>query len=181
MRRTLSVVGCLLLVILTGIGIWWATGAPAKLTLTREELQREVEKKFPIEKSELLFSAALSKPRVLLNPANNRLGLGVTIMVSAPLIKTMTGQGELDGNVRFDPAARELYLDSPRLKLIEASGISEKDLRSAEEIINPLLATTLARVPIYRLKETDLRVPVTQAQVKDVRVQEGSVVLRFAR
>ena len=175
-------IGLILLgVVLIGIAAWWFLGAPAKVTITREELQREVEKRFPIEKSELLFTVRLSEPRVLLKPNSDRIGIGVSISVSGPVIKAISGKGELDGRVRFDPEARELFLESAELRLSEASGVSEKDLRTAEVVVRPLLSGLLARVPIYRLKETDLRFPGTNAQVKEMRVEEGRVILRFAR
>ncbi len=171
----------LLAVVSIGLAAWWFYGAPLTITLTRDELQKEVEKRFPIDKSELLFTGRLSEPRVLLKQGTDRIGLAVSIAVSAPIIKPVTGKGELDGRVRFDPESRELFLESAELRLTEASGVSDKDLRTAEVLIRPLLSGLLARIPIYRLKETDLRIPGTNAQVKQIRVEEGCVILRFAR
>ena len=175
------VVVIVLLGVMLALAAWLLMGAPSSVTLTRDDLQREVEKRFPIEKSEILVTVRLSEPRVLLKPDSDRIGLGVTITVSAPIIQSLKGKGELDGELRFDSESRELYLDSPDLKITEASGISDKDLRAAEELIGPLLRNVLSRIPIYRLKDTDLRQPVINASVKEIQVNAGTVTLRFAR
>src|SRR5688500_13524187 len=96
----------LLALVLIGAGVWWIAGAPATITVTREELQAEVETRFPIEKSELLYTGRLSEPRVLLNPQTDRIGIGVSIDVSSPVVKSLTGKGEIDGRVRFDVESR---------------------------------------------------------------------------
>jgi hypothetical protein len=177
-RRLLAILVTLALI---GLAAWWLAGAPATVTLTREQVQQEVQKRFPLERTEFLVTGRLSDPTVILNPQTDRIGIGVSVSLSAPAIKPLTARGELEGQVRFDAQTRELYLDAPELRLTEAVGLSGSQLRTAEGIIRPLLKTLLSRIPLYRLKDPDLRFPRTNAQVQEIQVDEGRLILRFAR
>ncbi len=176
-RRLLLLVLALAALIAAG-GVWLYYRATT-LVLTREDLQREVDRKFPIEKRELVAVVRLSEPRVLLNEGSDRIGLGVTVTLEAPGIKPLSGHIEADGEVHYDPEQGTLFLDYARLEKLEAKGLSERDAKLAQEILNPLLNSALAHIPLYRLNPNDPRQARLRGTVKSLKVESGRVVIKF--
>jgi hypothetical protein len=159
---TIAFIGALLI----GVLIWGRYGS-ATIVLSREDLQREIDKAFPIEKQELIATITLSDPKVLLDEGSSRIGLEMTVSGSIPGVKQVTGHLGAEGVPRYEPATGSLYLDEPSILRLELPGVSAKDSDAAKLFLSPLFGPILARSPLYKLKD--------RRKVKSVRIENGTV------
>lgn len=93
---------------------------PQEIEIPLSRLQKSAEQNFPVNARYLdLFDVTVSNPRLSLQPAADRLVLGLDARVQPPLIKT-SWQGELlvSGGLRIDPVWRAVILTEPRLENI---------------------------------------------------------------
>lgn len=93
---------------------------PQEIEIPLSRLQKSAEQNFPVNARYLdLFDVTVSNPRLSLQPAADRLVLGLDARVQPPLIKT-SWQGELlvSGGLRIDPVRRAVILTEPRLENI---------------------------------------------------------------
>lgn len=94
---------------------------PQEIEIPLSRLQKSAEQNFPVNARYLdLFDVTVSNPRLSLQPAADRLVLGLDARVQPPLIKT-PWQGELlvSGGLRIDPVRRAVILTEPRLENIK--------------------------------------------------------------
>ena len=93
---------------------------PQEIEIPLSRLQKSAEQNFPVNARYLdLFDVTVSNPRLSLQPAADRLVLGLDARIQPPLIKT-PWQGELlvSGGLRIDPVRRAVILTEPRLENI---------------------------------------------------------------
>lgn len=93
---------------------------PQEIEIPLSRLQKSAEQNFPVNARYLdLFDVTVSNPRLSLQPAADRLVLGLDARVQPLLIKT-PWQGELlvSGGLRIDPVRRAVILTEPRLENI---------------------------------------------------------------
>lgn len=94
---------------------------PKEIEIPLSRLQKSAEQNFPVNARYLdLFDVTVSNPRLSLQPAADRLVLGLDARVQPPLIKT-PWQGELlvSGGLRIDLVRRAVILTEPRLENIK--------------------------------------------------------------
>ena len=94
---------------------------PQEIEVPLSRLQKSVQENFPFNARYLeVFDVTLTNPQLSLQPAADRLVLGLNARVKPPLIKT-PWQGELmvSGGSRIDPVRRAVVLTEPRLENIK--------------------------------------------------------------
>jgi hypothetical protein len=114
----LALMSLALLILLSGCA---SLLPPQEIEIPLSRLQKSAEQNFPINARYLdLFDVTVSNPRLSLQPAADRLMLGLDTRVQPPLIKT-PWQGELliSGGLRIDPVRRAVILTEPRLENIK--------------------------------------------------------------
>ncbi len=127
---------------------------PQEIDIPLSRLQKSAERNFPVKARYLdLFDVTVSNPRLSLQPAADRLVLGLDALVQPPLIKT-PWQGELlvSGVLRIDPVRRAVILTEPRLeniKLDAATGshtsrLARLGTQMAEVLLNDRVLYTFA-------------------------------------
>jgi hypothetical protein len=115
---SLALMSLALLILLSGCA---SLLPPQEIEIPLSRLQKSVEQNFPFNaRYRDLFDVTVSNPRLSLQPAADRLMLGLDTRVQPPLIKT-PWQGELlvSGGLRIDPVRRAVILTEPRLENIK--------------------------------------------------------------
>jgi hypothetical protein len=187
MRRIL--VGLLVLAALAA-GAYWLFADRIHVDLTRDELQAGVEKAFPYENCKLLLIACItfSEPRVELplvapestgqTAAPNRLRLDLKLAVSA-FGKQTLGQIGVSGALRYDADEAKLYLDDARIEKFDVDAISKDVAEMIRTRAPVLLRIPLERTPIYAFNEESLHHRLARLTVRDMRVVDGKLRIRF--
>lgn len=140
---------------LAGYNVW--TG---EYSLTRQELQTELDKRFPatLRYAEVV-SVQLSHPRLVLDEASNRITTHVDARLTNALLPAppVDGKLALNSGVRYDPAKRAVLLDNPTVQQVEVAGMAQ--YREQLNAIGAVVAQQLLKdYPIYTFKPEELRV-----------------------
>jgi hypothetical protein len=127
---------------------------PQEIEIPVSRLQNSVEAKFPLNERYLdLFDVSLTRPRLSLQTASDRLVLALDARVAPPLLKK-PWQGELvvSGGLRIDAARRAVMLADPRLENIRldaATGgyttrLARLGTALAEDLLSDMVLYTFA-------------------------------------
>ena len=151
------------------------------ITLSATEIESNLRTKFPIDKSELIFTAHFSDPTVAINPTSGQITLGLKIKVSGIGFTVATGKGEATGDIRYEPKTGEIFLDSPSVKLSDLTLIrlAERDKPKAEKLVERGLQEYFSQMPIYRLNDKDSKFVFARRVLKGIKVQDGNLQIEL--
>jgi hypothetical protein len=168
-------------VVLLVFGLWVSGAIRRTIRLSAPEIQSKIAAKFPIEKSGLLLSARFTDPSVAISSNANQIALGVTATVSILGVKTASGQVRGEGEVRYDAATGELFLDSPKVDIedLKLKGLAEKYQKPARELLENALREYVVRNPIYRLQDKDTKLLLIRRTLKSIRAENGELLIEL--
>lgn len=131
-------------------------GVPRSITLSERELQAQLAKRFPLQRSLLeMLDLRLSDPVVRLDPASNRLATELTLSGSERRSgRSLQGRLALDYGLRWEPADGSIRLVQPRvqsLQLGEVPGLSPRRAEMLQGMGIALAERLLDDLVLYRI------------------------------
>jgi hypothetical protein len=158
-------------------------GVPSSITLGEAELQAQLDKRFPMQRSLLdTFELNLYEPRLRLDPQARRLATDLALRASDRRSgRSVQGRLALDYALRYEPSDATIRMVRPRIEslaLDTASGLAPHQaelvqrmgMALAERLLDDLV---LYRVPVERLdrlKAAGLRPGTLQVTPKGVEI-----------
>ncbi len=91
--------------------------------------------------------------------------------------KLPEGLIEVGARPRFDAASGQFFLDQPVLTRFEFPGVSRESVGTVSALLQPLVAETLARTPVWELDENDPQQALARLLLRDVDVRNGKLNL----
>ena len=170
-RGALTALAALLLAGCAGLGV------PRSIRLSESELQAQLAKRFPMQRSLLdLFDLQLSDPVVSLDAATNRLATELTLSGSERRSgRSLQGRLALDYGLRFEPADGSIRLVQPRvesLQLGDVPGLSPRRAAMAQQMGIALAERLLDDLVLYRVSAERL------AALRSAGYQPGTLQVR---
>lgn len=169
------------LLVLAAIALaWWAvkTFSPEMtIELTREQIQAQLDPKFPAEKCLLrIVCIELREPKLRLDEGSDRVGL--TAQFTATLGKrTMPGTVAFTGKPRYEPANGSFYLDDVQVSEFQMTG-NAPDFDEVVRVRGPkVMEAILRNVPLYTLKTDTTRGELAKLALRSVQVVGGKLRL----
>ena len=129
-------------------------------TLTRQEIQAHIEKKFPLQlRYSGLFEVRLGDPQLTLLPASNRVALAANVHISNPIAKPHQVQGvlALSSGLKFDQATNAIRLNQPTADRVELQGLNGLNAQQLQNIGAMVVQELLRDYALYTFKPEDLR------------------------
>ena len=129
-------------------------------TLTRQEIQAHIEKKFPLQlRYSGLFEVRLGDPHLPLLPASNRVALAANVHISNPIAKPHQVQGvlALSSGLKFDQATNAIRLNQPTADRVELQGLNGLNAQQLQNIGAMVVQELLRDYALYTFKPEDLR------------------------
>ena len=173
--------------------LWWAVmimwlAAPAAhaddmnliVTLDRADVQRRVERLFPIMRANELVTVRLHHPRVILSPHSDRIGLGVRIDAVAAEQFSISGHAAVDGVLRFAGTNGNFYLDDATVKDLRIDGVPTLYLGQIRQLAGGLLKDLLRDHPIYTLGQLGESKRIMGSEIKSIKVRNGKLLVELA-
>lgn len=173
--------------------MWWAAvilwlAAPAAhandmnliITLDRADVQRRVERLFPIVRANELVRVRLHHPRVILTPRSDRIGLGVRIDATAAEQYSVSGHATVDGVLRFAGTGGNFYLDDTNVKELQIDGVPTLYLEQIRQLAGGLLRDLLRARPIYTLGQMGESRRIMGSEIKSIKVRNGKLLVELA-
>jgi hypothetical protein len=147
------------------------------ITLTAAELQEELGRKLPLKRATRLATVTVTAAQVVLVEGSDRIGLRATAELALPMGRTLTGNPQLDGRIRYVPEQGEFWFDEARLVDLGIPSVPVVIRPSVEEAVGALARSYLARTPVYRLKPGQVKHSVAKLVLRSVQVRNGKVEL----
>ena len=129
-------------------------------TLTRQEIQAHIDKKFPLQmRYSGLFEVRLADPQLTLMAASNRVALAADVHIRNPIAKPHQVQGvlALSSGLKFDPATNAIRLNQPTADRVELQGLDGPNAQQLQNIGAMVVQELLRDYALYTFKPEDLR------------------------
>jgi hypothetical protein len=141
-----------------------------------------LQQNFPVERDVKygLVSGKLniSNPTIFGQSGKDKLAVGTAFKFTNMLVPNgISGEISLDSGVRYDPISRNLYLKDPMVKEVkfQEESLLAKLPDGVKKVIGDVIAQTIAKKPIYNLKQSNL----ISGFVKGIDVRNGQIYLTF--
>ncbi|MEW6430995.1 MAG: DUF1439 domain-containing protein [Myxococcota bacterium] len=147
-----------------------ACAARVRVTMTGDQIERELSKSFPVTRSYSVLSVELSEPRVVLQPGGDRIGLRLKATAGVAMLRA-TGSVTVSGKLRYQQEDSRFFLDEPEVAGLELPGLPETQQPQLLDTINVVVRAVLPTVPIHKLEEGGAKL-----FLRAVRVEDGQVI-----
>ncbi|MBP6894396.1 MAG: DUF1439 domain-containing protein [Pseudacidovorax sp.] len=172
-RRLLASGGALLLLGAVPLRSAWAgfNFFTSEYTASREELQAQVAKKFPLRQSAGgLLDVTLRDPRLDLDPGANRAMLTTAVTIASPFLNPsqVGGQVAVSSMLRYDPETLSLRLDQPRAERVVFDGVAGQDAVRLQRAGAAVAQELLQGQALHTFRKEDLTVGRKTYEIGDI-------------
>ncbi|MBB3178981.1 DUF1439 domain-containing protein [Variovorax sp. Sphag1AA] len=154
----------------------------SEYTASREELERQIAKHFPVQKRYAdIFTVSLSNPQLRLDSVNNRAAITAALTINSPLLRPSTVQGvvSVSSALKYDAPARALRLDQPQAERLELQGVTGHDAERLQQI-GALVAQELLRdQPLRTFTAEELTVGRKTYEIGAITVQNDGITVEL--
>ena len=150
------------------------------ITLDRADLQRRVERLFPIYREDALVSVKLHHPQVILHDGSSRIGLRLQIDATAAQQLSVSGSVGVDGELRFLNSSGEFYLDDASVEELQVGNISPLYLDEVQQLADGAVRDLLEDRPIYTLGQMGESKRIMGSDIQSVTVRDGKLIIELA-
>jgi len=149
------------------------------IELSRDEIQAQLNPKFPAEKCLLrIVCVELREPKLHLDEGSDRVGLTAQFMATLGK-RTMPGTVVFSGKPRYEPGNASFYLDDVQVSEFQMTG-NAPDFDEVVRVRGPKLMEALLRsVPLYTLKADTTRGELARLALRSVQVVNGKLRITF--
>lgn len=149
------------------------------IKMTEAEIQQKISAAMPLQKKQFFLTVELSDPVVELRDSDNKIALFLNVQATGPGGVKGSGRGKLAGTIRYEKESGSFYLADPVLEHLEIDRIQGKLNRELSKVVQVLIASALAKQPIYRLREDDFKHKMARAMLESVTVKGRQLLIKL--
>ena len=149
------------------------------VTLDRVDLQRRIDRMFPITREAELLTVHLHHPRVILHEHSNRIGLRLRLDASVAEQFSVSGSARIDGVLRFASDSGKFYLDHASLKEMQIDGVPSLYLAQVQQLADGVVRDLLQDQAIYTLGQMGESKRIMGSEIKAIRVHNGKMIVEL--
>jgi len=152
-----------------------------EFTATREELQAEIAKRFPLtERYAELFSVTLREPRLALDGQAGQAGratLAARLTISSPLLSPsdVPGRVAVSSALRWDAQGLAVRLQDPRAEQVELEGVHGRDAQQLQRIGAVVAQQLLQGYALRTFKPEELRFGIKTYEVQSISIGDDAI------
>lgn len=170
----------LALLALIGAGtIWYLAAQTYEIRISQAQLEQKLAERLPLTQRYPLVSVTLAQPRVHLNEDSERVdfGLDMTVKTNTSGSQLLGAQIDVSASLRYDAERGAIFLDQPVMDKLVVQGLDERRTAMAQVALEAAMTSYLAQQPIYTLNAADARQRVARMTVRDIKVDNGVLVI----
>lgn len=148
-------------------------------TVTREELQAELARRFPITRRYgELVSVSLQHPQLALDGSASRATLASRLVILSSLLRPspVGGQLALSSGLRWDASTLSVRLQDPRMEQLRIEGVAGSDAQTLERISASVAREALQGYPLHTFRPEDMPLGF---KVQGITVGADEIKVRF--
>lgn len=151
------------------------------ITISEAEIQQKLSEKMPFSQSYLVFlKATFDNPRVKLTHHSHRIHAGLDVVLNlqlADIKRPFGGSVDVSGAIRYDSKEGHFYLTNAKIEKLTIQGFPDKYLAQATVLIEKMLVEYYQTHPVYTLKSTDAKQQGIKMVLKEVVIEDQSLVV----
>jgi hypothetical protein len=150
-----------------------------EFTATRDELQAELARRFPITRRYgELASVSLHDPQLALDGSVNRATLASRLVILSPLLRpsSVGGQVAVSSGLRWDSSGLSVRLQDPRAEQVRIDGVTGNDAQRLERISASVVQEALQGYPLLTFRPEELRFGL---KVQGISIGVDEIKVRF--
>lgn len=166
--------------LLIAIYFLFLRGELIELRFSREDIKERIEKKLPFQKDGPHFYTLIKNVRIDFPEQSTRIRVGFDLEISGKkLLKgiLLNGSIDLDSSIRYEESSAQFFLDDAQLLELKMDKISSTFSKKIIKGINKSVIEYVYTIPIYRLKESDVKNQLTRAFLKKIRIDQGQLIV----
>ena len=137
---------------------------PKNINLSQERLLQLISSQFPFNNRMLeVLEVAVSKPRVQLDPLNNRIQTGLDVNVAprglagALTQRNFSGVLDMSYGLRFEPSDNSIRMADVKVSKLDVPGVPEQFQTAVNKLGGLLAEKLLSDYSLYKLTAADLQ------------------------
>jgi hypothetical protein len=150
-----------------------------EFTATRDELQAELTRRFPITRRYgELASVSVHNPQLALDGSANRATLASRLVIVSPLLlpSSLSGQVAVSSGLRWDASGLSVRLQDPRAEQLRIDGVTGNDAQNLERISASVVQEALQGYPLLTFRPEELRFGL---KVKGITIGANEIKVQF--
>lgn len=154
----------------------------SEYTASRDELQAEISKRFPLsQRYAEIFSVTLTDPVLGLDAVGNRTALTARVNIASPLMQPSSVNGviSISSALRYDVQALALRLQDPRAERLELEGVVGRDAERLQRIGGAVAQELLQGYPLRTFKPEELKVGRKVYEIGDITVGKDEIKVQL--
>jgi hypothetical protein len=153
-----------------------------EFTVTRDELQAELARRFPITRRYgELFLVSLQDPQLALDGSAHRAALTSRLVISSPLLEpsSMGGQVAVSSALRWDAEGLAVRLQDPRVEQLRIDGVTGSDAQNLQRIGAAVAQEALQGYPLHTFRPEELRFGLKTYEVQSIDIEDDAIKVQF--
>ena len=152
--------------------------------LSEKRLQKKVSAMMPMEASKYYLTVTLSEPEIELIEGRNEIGVFTHIEVVVPKIKRAeikgSGRTKITGSLSYESERCEFFFKNPVIEMLEIDKVSERYIPVVKSIVQFIAQKILAKLPVYRLKDENLKHKLAKSMLQSITVKDKKLLLKLS-
>ncbi len=149
------------------------------MELDQAQLQRKVERLFPVAHEDPLYSVALNEPEVVLREGADRIGLRLKVAAAVMQQLNVTGATRVEGRLRFAARTGEFFLDDATVEELSIDGVPDQYLGELRRLAEQVAREALNQHPVYVLGTLGESKKLMGSEIKAIAVRDGKLVIEL--
>ncbi len=148
-----------------------------EITLSPNTINSFLQKQFPVTEELKVGKLTLKDPKVASIDEKEKVNIGLGFDYKIPLLPSVSGSFLVAGGIKYNPQKKAIYLKDPEVKDFEIMNKKIPSLLSAEtkRMLSGVVSYVFEQIPIYKFDEKSFY----GRFIKDIRVENGKIVVRF--
>ena len=154
----------------------------SEFTATRDELQAELARRFPITRRYgELFLVSLHDPQLVLDGSANRATLALRLVISSPVLQpsSVGGQVAISSGLHWDAEGLSVRLQDPRAEELRIDGVTGNAAQNLQRIGAAVAQEALQGYPLHTFRPDELRFGLKTYQVQSINIGDDAIKVRF--
>lgn len=148
------------------------------LEISKEQLQIQIEKKFPFSKKKMLTETILTNPKIDLKENDEFIYVNVDVEILTMNKSILKANVLAKSKIKFDYETKDIFLDEPIVLNVDNKFLGEKSEAKISELLTSAINEKFGKMPIYNLDNLkDFKAKQGAKLLKDVKIKNQNLVL----
>ncbi|VAW95669.1 hypothetical protein MNBD_GAMMA22-1832 [hydrothermal vent metagenome] len=186
----LIVAGALFLIFLAinAIGNNGVLSSSETIQLSFKQIQRSVNRSFPLSHSSTQVNINLKNPKVILKEGWEHVAINLDLSLAEKkrranrnIFKSVyKGKVTLSGSLKYLPKSGKISLKDIKLRILNSKNINARKIAQIEKSLIPVLQKKFNKYPIHRLKGKQFKHELNKMTLNNIEINKNNVNLELA-